>query len=284
MGPREIRRFGAASQFGNPPPKENALLTRGKAPDAVFDAGVQGDVRDADGNAHVQLHPSRSDSAAALVTARQTRRFAIVGFVLVLVALLAWHYWPQVQALTSRAITAVREAGPWAFFGGMALLPLVGVPTSPFTFAAGPVFGPTLGSGLVIVGALAAVTVNAVLAYWIAAKLMRPVVTRIVEWLGYRLPEVQENSAWMLILVVRFLPFAPFFAQSYLLGLARVPFLPYLLISVGVQALYIVSIVLLGDALARHDRNAMIIAGVLLLLVGTTLHFLRRKLAARARR
>lgn len=178
-------------------------------------------------------------------------------------------------------IAFFRQAGPLPFFAAMALLPAVGFPLSPFTVAAGPVFGPTMGVGPVILAALVAVAVNVALSYWIAGRLLRPWVERFVVWLGYRLPEIRGDSAWGAALVVRIVPGPPFFLQSYLLGLARVPFVIYMCVSTLVPSAYVIGIVLFGDAFARGDRSAMIGAGALILVAGGAIHQLRRRWSAK---
>ncbi|HCE08293.1 MAG TPA: hypothetical protein DEQ40_06765 [Oxalobacteraceae bacterium] len=181
-------------------------------------------------------------------------------------------------ALMERSIALCREAGPFAFFGAMALLPIVGFPLAPFTVAAGPAFGPTMGVPAVVLCAVAAVTINVALSYWIAARLLRPVALRLVAWLGYRLPAMEGQSAWLATLLIRIVPGPPFFLQSYLLGLAQVPFSIYICVSTLVPLGYITSIIVFGDALMQGNRTAAIAAVVLMLLIGAVIHQLRRRL------
>ena len=68
----------------------------------------------------------------------------------------------------------VRSLGPGAFFTAMALTPAVGAPVMVFALTAGPVFGDRLGLGVVILLALAAVTVNILLTYALARWTFRP--------------------------------------------------------------------------------------------------------------
>jgi uncharacterized membrane protein YdjX (TVP38/TMEM64 family) len=218
------------------------------------------------------------------MTARAKKSIALASLLLVAaaIALIYGTTADDLAAWMQRALGLCREAGPLVFFGAMAVLPAFGFPLAPFIFAAGPAFGPTLGIPSVIVCAVLAVAINVSLSYWIAARLFRPVTARFVAWMGYRLPVVSGRSAWLAALVVRIVPGPPFFLQSYLLGLARVPFAVYLCVSTLVPFGYITSIVLFGDALARGDGWAAAGAAALLLLVGAAIHFLRRRLAASA--
>jgi uncharacterized membrane protein YdjX (TVP38/TMEM64 family) len=205
---------------------------------------------------------------------------AKLALVLLVVAVLAWWGTRGVdfRALIARSVVFFRDAGPLAFFSAMALLPLVGFPSAPFTLAAGPVFAPVMGVGNVILCALAAMIVNVTLSYFIAARALRPLLVRLVNWLGYPVPEINRQTAWTVTLLIRIVPGTPFFLQNYILGLARVPFGIYLLVSVVVPSAYIVALILFGDALMRGDKSAMLWAGLIFLVAGGVLHQVRMRL------
>lgn len=171
-----------------------------------------------------------------------------------------------------------RDAGPVPFFLAMALLPAGGFPLGVFTAMAGPVFGPVLGLPVVIGCALLAVTANAALSYWIAARALRPLVQRLLDRFGYRLPVVRPGTVWPLVVLTRIVPGPPFFLQSYLLGVARVPFGVYMLVSTLVPAAYLIATIVLADALVHHDTRAMIEAAAIFFVAGGILHQLRRRL------
>lgn len=214
------------------------------------------------------------------------RKSAALKLAAVLIVLLVgiWFAARQVHfgEMATRAVAYFREKGPLPFFVAMALLPAAGVPLSPFTVAAGPVFGPIMGVGNVILCSLLAVAVNVALSYWIASRALRPVVTRLVRWMGYTLPEIRPHATWTVSLLVRIVPGPPFFLQSYLLGLARVPFGVYMIVSTIVPAAYISATILLGDALMRGDRMAMLGAAAIFFVAGGVLHQLRIRFKAKA--
>jgi uncharacterized membrane protein YdjX (TVP38/TMEM64 family) len=186
------------------------------------------------------------------------------------------HY--DVKAHMTRIVQIIRDAGPLPFFGAMAVLPAVGFPLSMFTLIAAPVFAPTLGLGVVVICAIAAIAANVALSYWLASTAMRPVAEAVVRRFGYRLPAaVDSKAAWIAILVLRIVPLTPFSLQGILLGLARVPFGPYMLVSVVVPSVYAVAIITLGDALMRGDPWAIAGAVALFLVIGVVLHFLRKR-------
>lgn len=213
------------------------------------------------------------------------RRVAVFGTVIVTGTVLAWIYREELDlaARARRTVEFFRAAGPVPFFAAMALLPSFGFPLSFFTLAAGPVFGATWGVAGVIGFSLLAVMLNAAFSYWVAASALRPWVVRFVRWFGVEVPEVQPHAAWPVIVVLRIVPGIPFWVQSYTLGLARVPFRAYMIVSTVIPAGYIAATILLGDGLRRRDPWAIGIAGVLFFAVGTGLHFLRLRYAAEKR-
>src|SRR5690606_11411614 len=166
-------------------------------------------------------------------------RLILAGVAALVFGGLAWVLWGEaLRAMMEEVMGILREAGPVVFFGAMALLPLAGFPLSPFTVAAGPVFGPQMGVVAVIGCAIVAVAVNVTVACWLAARGVRPLVMWGLAELGRGLPAVAARSGWELTLILRVVPGTPFFLQSYLLGVARVRFGIYLLISVSVPAVY----------------------------------------------
>ncbi len=179
------------------------------------------------------------------------------------------------------AVLDLRTAGPVVFFVAMAILPAVGFPLLAFTLAAGPVFGPTLGAGWVIVWSLAAVVVNLLLTYWLANRALRPLVGRLLTYFEYRLPDGTADSPWQVAAIVRLTFGPPFWVQSYLLGLIRVPLVPYLVVSTSVMAGYIVALVCGGDAIAHGDgRLGFAAVGVLVVFV-LALQLWRKRTARR---
>lgn len=229
--------------------------------------------------------PARSvdpSPPASTNRARLTRLGLLVIGIALLVYLVPSSVVHNAVATMRQWFEACREAGPWPFFVLMALLPGIGFPLAPFTFTAGPLFGPSLGVGPVILCCTLAVAINVALSYVIAARLMRPLALRLVAWLGYPLPQLGDRSAWMATLLLRIVPGPPFFLQSYLLALIGVPFGIYMLVSTLVPFGYMASIVLFGDAIARGDPWAAGGAAGLFFIVGAIIHQLRRRWAKNA--
>ena len=208
---------------------------------------------------------------------------AMLAAGLIVAAVAGVLFWrgSHARELFERGMTAIRDAGPWAFFGAMALLPALGMPMLAFTIPAGAAFTPTLGAGGVVAAALAALTFNLVLSYCLARWLLRPGLTRLLERLGYRLPQVATADLTDLIVLLRVTPGIPFFAQNYLLGLARAPLGRYLAISCGIQGAYTVIVVLFGEALLHGKAKVGMAAVGMLIALGTVIHLVRRHYAGK---
>lgn len=186
------------------------------------------------------------------------------------------------RAEMQRVVDGFRAAGPVPFFVAMALLPGLGFPLSAFLFAAGPVFGPTLGVVPVIAYAFLAIAVDVALYYWIAARALRPLIERLVVRFGYKLPTIPAHALIPAIFLLR-VPPTPFFLQNFILGLARVPFGPYLLVTLLVQAATVIGMVTLGDAIMRGDRWLIAGAIAVLFVAGGVLHRMRKRVTLRHR-
>ncbi len=179
----------------------------------------------------------------------------------------------DIKGAIEQGLALVRSAGPTVFFLGMALLPAVGAPQMAFTLTAGPLFSAQLGTPAVVLLALAAMTFNMVLSYWMASRVLRPVLEALFKRLGYKIPQVEKGDETGLIVLLRVTPGIPFPVQNYLLGLARASFGRYLLISLAIQGPLNAAFVIFGDAL-KSGKGMIAFYGVsviVVLLIGTTL-------------
>lgn len=205
-------------------------------------------------------------------------KLAMAGVVVVGGALLLLRGF-DVPGAIEDTLALIREAGPVTFFAAMAVLPAIGVPASVFTLTAGPVFGPRLGMPLVVVLSVAAMMANIVMTYFLARRALRPVLERVFDRLGYRVPEVAPEDMMDLSIIVRVTPGSPFPVQNYLLGLARVPFGKYVLVAFVVQAIYTPAFVLFGDALLHGKGKMVVVAASLLVVAVVATQWVRKRMA-----
>lgn len=146
---------------------------------------------------------------------------------------------------------------PVWFFVAMAVLPALGFPLLPFALAAGPAYGTRLGVPIVAVLAIAAVAVNSALSYLLARSVLQQPIQKGVAWLGYTLPAIEPDTAWNTVVAVRLAPGLPYWIQSYALGLARVAWLPYLVGSTLVPAVYLCGAIVCGEGAWRGGVGAV---------------------------
>jgi uncharacterized membrane protein YdjX (TVP38/TMEM64 family) len=160
----------------------------------------------------------------------------------------------------------------------------VGFPGMPFTVAAGALFGTLLGSLLAWVGAIA----GACLGYWIARTIGHDVVVRWVR--HFRRADAAASSAsdFAGMLRLRLIPVFPLGTVNFIGGLARAPFVPYLIATaLGVLPstviyTYFADSLLEGVGSGRAEAmRSLIIASVLLILLSLTPRLLNRGSAGR---
>lgn len=166
---------------------------------------------------------------------------------------LIWSAWDQEAFMAWK-----REAPPIAFFAGMALLPLLGFPLTPFYLAAGATFG----AGMGLIGSTVAVSVNLSLSYLLARTALRGWVLAGLRRFGRELPELsaREEDAFRFSLVVKLAPGVPASLKHYALAIAGVPFPTYLAVSMTFAMLYAVPLVVLGQSLLEHDVSVVAVS------------------------
>jgi uncharacterized membrane protein YdjX (TVP38/TMEM64 family) len=187
----------------------------------------------------------------------------------------------DLPALGGRAMAFIRGLGPWAFFTAAAVLPAFGAPLSAFTITAGELFAPLLTLPGAIAATLLAVLGNLALTYWLARYALRPVLSKLADRYGYKVPRVTKANALSVTLVLRLTPGIPFFVQSYILGLAEVPFVFYMVVSWTCNLPMAIGAVVLGKG-AFNGNFKMVGVGAFVLIVAIIIiHWLRRKYVPR---
>lgn len=153
---------------------------------------------------------------------------------------------------------------PLPYFAVIALLPAIGIPTTPLYILAGASFG--IGVGLV--GSWIALAVNAALCFWIARRL-RPLFERLLRRFHTELPDFSERDRGRLrfVLGVKIAPGAPAFVKQYGLGMSGVSFGLYMAVTMLVSGVYAAAFVVVGESLLDHrlsrTASAVIVLAVL---------------------
>ncbi len=186
-----------------------------------------------------------------------------IGFValVLLAALLAPE---STQATARRAWAGLQSAPAPVYFAVMSVALLAPIPASLLYVTAGPLYG-ILPSLLWIAPALA---INALLVHLIASSLLRPRLERFVARRGLTIPALETRAdEHLFIVLIRITPGIPYFVQNWLLGLANVRRMPFVLITVGIQMLYATGFVVLGRSAFEGDTGVAVGALATLVVV-----------------
>lgn len=197
----------------------------------------------------------------------------------VIAAVLAALFWPETKeilswliSLTSAFAELVKQIGLGWFVAAYALLPAIGVPISIFNLAINPVFGTKIGlTWVIVLAALCLMCANA-FSYWLARYALRPLIEKLIKALGYSLPVIPPDEHVTACILLRVLPGAPYVLQSYILGLAKVRFVPYMIVSFVGQFGWALAMIIFGETFKQGASFKIIFSVVLivvLLVLGT---------------
>jgi uncharacterized membrane protein YdjX (TVP38/TMEM64 family) len=176
----------------------------------------------------------------------------------------------------------IRSAGPWVFFCAAAIAPAFSAPLSLFTLSAGEIFAKQMTMPGVIAAMLAAITVNLAFTYWLARYALRPILSRVVEYYGYTIPRLAGGNAMSITLFLRLTPGPPFFLQSYILGLAEVPFRLYMVVSFICNVPITIALVVLGKGIFNGNLSLIITGIGVIAAASIAVHWIRKRYASRA--
>jgi uncharacterized membrane protein YdjX (TVP38/TMEM64 family) len=155
------------------------------------------------------------------------------------------------------------QVGSVPFFFCMALLPLLGVPSTPL-FVLG---GVTFGLGTALAGSAVAIVVNLILSRLLARRFLLNPLSRILERFHLQPSDVSAGNALGVLLLIRLTPGLPSALRNYAAALVVVPFRVYLGVSWSTTFLYAVGLIVLGDSLGNASLAEAGFALVLLAAV-----------------
>ena len=170
---------------------------------------------------------------------------AVVGLVFAAFAVLGLAYWlivliggPEAEQFLLDAWKSFEAFllanGIWLFVA-IAVLPAFILPVAPLLTLAG-IWGADRGAWVACGYAVLAVTVNLTWTYWLAAGLGRSFIERLLHRTKYEIPSPDKEDEFGWALILRLTPGVPFIFTNYALGLIRMPFWRYFLISTPVLA------------------------------------------------
>lgn len=191
--------------------------------------------------------------------------------VLLLLGLLVYAGW----RIDPERIRQWQEDAPVVpFFIALALLPLVGIPTTPFFMVSGAAYGIFVS----LLGTMLALSANLILSFAIARGGLSPLLEKLLAKTGHRLPDFDDKREIHFTIMVRMIPAMPNFVKNYLLCLAGISFPVYFGLSLLISMLYAAPFIILGESILEKDTTDLVIAVVLLLGLSGIAHLVRKKM------
>jgi uncharacterized membrane protein YdjX (TVP38/TMEM64 family) len=212
------------------------------------------------------------------------RRWLLAAVALLVIAGGAASAWGFSLGIGADALEAwIAGLGIWAPIGFVllyAIATVAMVPGSIFDLAGGALFGPYLGGVLDLTGS----SLGATLAFLVGRYLAR-------DWVesraGPRLQGIMHSvdaEGWQFVAFLRLVPFFPYNIMNYLLGLTRIPFHHYVLVSVIFMAPATIAYTWIGhagrEAIAGNTesiRYALVALGLLAALIVLPRFFKRQR-------
>lgn len=184
----------------------------------------------------------------------------------------------SLPALSAEGIkTWIESLGPWApvvYIVIYALRPLVFFPASVLTLTGGVLFGAWFGTLYTLIGA----TLSAVVGYVMAERLSKLWnSSAAIDRLQKAKRQMEENG-FIYVVWFRLVPFLNFDVVSYVAGLARVKWLPFILATVIGMFPGTVAYNFLGGSLIAGDWRVIVAALTVVVLFTVISLIVRKKL------
>ena len=151
------------------------------------------------------------------------------------------------------------------------------IPLSPVIIVVAVLFTNQYGLLPALLLCYSAMVLNMIWTYFVSAYPMRNLFEKLLETFSGKFPEIPDTHKSKVALIVRITPGFPFFLQNYFLGVSRVPFGKYLLISMGIQAFYTTGFVVGGGAIFEGKAGLAIMALCLLVIFGVIVNWIRSR-------
>ncbi len=201
------------------------------------------------------------------------------GFAALVAAFFLYRYgfdlqWAMEQV---RGILAFLEDRPLWLLGAIATLPGLGFPISPLLVLGGGVLARVYGIWASLALIHLAVWLCFSWSFFLAAYPLRGVVRAGLKYARIELPELSGRGQLQTALIIRATPGIPFAFQNVVLGVLRVSWVPYLIISICVNLFYVTGFVLFGEAFLSGNVKLMLVAVVIIVAVALGIKAFYRK-------
>jgi uncharacterized membrane protein YdjX (TVP38/TMEM64 family) len=207
-------------------------------------------------------------------------RFAVLLAVAILAFVLLWRtgLLPNKEALLAAVDTTRHylERYPFALIIALALLPGIGTPISPLLILFGVVIGPLYGLPAACIIGVAAQSICTAWTYFLASGPLRGFLQKTL-LRNRTLPELTSGNAAKICFMVRIAPGFPYALQNVVLGVLKMRFSTYLLISIPVQSIYTIGFISTGGAFFEGNTGQAVTAFLILLAAIFALRIIRKR-------
>jgi len=194
-----------------------------------------------------------------------------------LYALIATGLTPSdLKEFIDRTITTISDY-PVLVYLSVLIVGGLPLPLSPFLILAGVLFTERYGLPVALLLCYSAMVLNMIWTYFLSAYPMRTIFEKMMGIFAKKFPEIPDEHKSKVTLIIRITPGIPFFLQNYFLGVSRVPFGKYLLISMAIQAMYTSGFVIGGGAIFEGKAGLAIAAVSIFVILGFVVHWLRSR-------
>jgi uncharacterized membrane protein YdjX (TVP38/TMEM64 family) len=152
----------------------------------------------------------------------------------------------------------------WLFVS-LAVLPGFVLPCAPLLLLVG-IWGAEHGIVKACIYSISALTVNLIWTYWFAYGPGNSLVNKILQKFGHKIPNLPSRNLLKWGVILRLTPGVPFIFSNYILGLLKMPFGKYLLVSVPIISITDCGIILVAAGIFGGGWK-YIWAGVSILIV-----------------
>ena len=128
--------------------------------------------------------------------------------------------------------TFLLSNGFWLFVS-LAILPGFILPCAPLLILAG-IWGTESGIAYACLYSVLALITNLIWTYWFAYGPGSKLVNKILKKFGHQIPKLPSKNLIQWATILRLTPGVPFIFSNYILGLLKMPFFKYLLVSVPI--------------------------------------------------
>jgi uncharacterized membrane protein YdjX (TVP38/TMEM64 family) len=213
------------------------------------------------------------EQAAPKKSSRRWRWMGPITLASILLLVGIWWYMHSDQPLEGLWHLLEQRVNPLLFITLMLILPIFGVPLTPFLLLAGIKFGLVEGTLL----SAAAMLGHMVMVYYLVHSFLRRWIIALLHRLHIAVPAQHAPPGWWPAALFMLIPGLPYAVKNTLLALSTMPFGPYLAINWTTQFSLSLPFILFGGAVVEMDYTLLATAFALALCGAVLLSFLKRK-------